>query len=56
VVKKHKKQLYFKKTFQLKYFLLLFLVLTGWISGAQNPVEFSLKNSTLAATDSFRPF
>jgi hypothetical protein len=56
VVKKHKKQLYFKKTFQLKYFLLLFLVLTGWISGAQNPVEFSLKNSTLAATDSLLPF
>jgi hypothetical protein len=40
----------------LKYYLLLFLVLTGWISEAQNPVEFSLKNSTLAATDSLLPF
>ena len=48
--------IFIKKPFRLKYYLLLFLILTGWVSGAQNPVEFSLKNSTLAATDSLLPF
>jgi hypothetical protein len=48
--------MYLKYLSILKYYFVLFLVLIVWVSGAQNPVKFSVKSSTLAATDSLLPF
>ncbi len=39
-----------------KYFVILIVLFTFFISGAQNPIHISVSNTTLAATDSVIPF